>query len=99
LASLFDTAVFSCHCGSKKPEPRIYQQALQQLGLKPDTCLFVGDGGSNEHHGAYAVGMKPVLIRRYLPLQRQQELEQELAGVLTGVIDSLAELGEFLEKH
>ena len=41
LSPLFDVALFSCHCGSKKPEPRIYQQALQQLGLKPESWTLL----------------------------------------------------------
>jgi len=95
MAPLFDTAVFSCHCGSMKPEPDIYQQALKELGLAPQSCLFVGDGGSNEHHGAHAVGMKPVLLRRYLQPERHQQLERELAAVLTASIDSLTELRDW----
>lgn len=95
LASLFDVTVFSCDCGSMKPEPAIYQQALRELGLVPQACLFVGDGGSNEHNGAHEVGMKPVLLRRYLQPQRYQQLEQELAAVLTASIDSVAELRDW----
>jgi putative hydrolase of the HAD superfamily len=95
LASLFDVTVFSCDCGSMKPEPAIYQQALRELGLVPQACLFVGDGGSNEHHGAHEVGMKPVLLRRYLQPHRYQQLEQELAAVLTASIDSVAELRDW----
>jgi putative hydrolase of the HAD superfamily len=95
LAALFDATVFSCHCGSMKPEPAIYQLALRELGLAPQSCLFVGDGGSNEHHGAHAVGMKPVLLRRYLQPPRHQQLEQELAAVLTASIHSLTELRDW----
>jgi putative hydrolase of the HAD superfamily len=95
LASLFDTVVFSCHCGSMKPEPAIYQRALTELALAPHACLFVGDGGSNEHQGAHAVGMKPVLLRRYLQPERRQELERELATVLTASVDSLTELTDW----
>ena len=97
LAPLFDSTVFSCHCGSKKPEPGIYRQALAELGLAPHSCLFIGDGGSNEHLGAHAVGMKPVLLTRHLQPGRGQELEQELAEVLTAVVDSLVELGELID--
>lgn len=95
LASLFDVTVFSCHCGSMKPEPAIYHQALREMGLAPQSCLFVGDGGSNEHHGAHAVGMKPVLLRRHIQPPRHQQLEQELAAVLTASIDSLMELRDW----
>lgn len=92
LAPLFDTTIFSCHCGSMKPDAGIYQEALRELALEPASCLFVGDGGSNEHQGAHALGMKPVLLRRYLRPERRRQLEQELAAVLTARIDSLTEL-------
>lgn len=63
LAPLFDVAVFSCLAGIKKPNPRIYQKATEQLGVEPQTCLYVGDGSSQELTGASQVGMNPVLIR------------------------------------
>jgi len=63
LASLIDTAVFSCSVGLRKPDPRIYQLAAKRLGVRPEQCLFVGDGGSQELSGALRVGMHPVLLR------------------------------------
>lgn len=92
LAGLFDTTIFSCDCGSKKPDSPIYHAALRGLSLEPDSCLFVGDGGSNEHFGAHAVGMKPVLLRRYLQRDEKQRREKELASILTAGIDTLSEL-------
>ena len=49
--------------GLKKPDPRIYELACERLGVTPEKCLFVGDGGSRELSGASAVGMAAVLIR------------------------------------
>jgi len=60
---LFDVAIFSCSVGIKKPDPRIYQLSVNQLGIKPQECLYVGDGSSRELSGAMRVGMDPVLIR------------------------------------
>jgi putative hydrolase of the HAD superfamily len=60
LRSLFDVAVFSCDVGMKKPDPAIYHYTAQQLGLLAQQCVFVGDGGSDEHHGAHASGMIPL---------------------------------------
>ncbi len=54
--------VFSCEVGLKKPDPRIYQLVAKQLAVKPESCLYIGDGSSNELSGATAVGMHPVLI-------------------------------------
>ena len=40
-----------------KPDPRIYQQVLQALGVSPEDTIFVGDGGSNELAGARRAGL------------------------------------------
>jgi len=47
----------------KKPDPRIYKMATDRMGIKPEDCLYVGDGSSHELTGARAVGMQAVLIR------------------------------------
>lgn len=65
LAPLFETVIFSCSVGLKKPDPRIYELAMQRLNVKPEQCLFVGDGGSRELTGALQVGMQAVLIQPY----------------------------------
>ena len=65
LAECFDEVVFSCDCGIAKPDPAIYQLALEKLGVSAGKALFVGDGGSQEHEGARAVGLSPVLMKRY----------------------------------
>jgi putative hydrolase of the HAD superfamily len=63
FAPLFNVTVFSCRVGVKKPDPRIYHLATDQLGVKPADCLYIGDGSSKELTGALQVGMHPVLIR------------------------------------
>lgn len=59
----FDVTIFSCAVGMKKPDPRIYQMAADRLEVKPEDCLYVGDGGSGELTGAQEIGMSPVLLR------------------------------------
>jgi len=63
LAPFVDAAVFSCVAKVRKPDPRIYHQACERLGVGPGRCLYVGDGGSRELSGATRVGMNAVLIR------------------------------------
>ena len=62
FAPLFDATVFSCDVGIRKPNPKIYLEACRRLGVGPEECLFVGDGGSGELTGAAAVGMRAVLL-------------------------------------
>lgn len=63
LAPLVDVALFSSSVGIMKPDPRIYQLVTEQLAVKPESCMYVGDGDSQELRGAAGVGMYPVLIR------------------------------------
>jgi putative hydrolase of the HAD superfamily len=66
LTSRLDTVVFSFEVGVRKPDARIYRYALEALGVLPADTIFVGDGGSDEHNGARAVGMDTVLVTRFL---------------------------------
>ena len=63
FAPLFDVTVFSCVVGIRKPDPRIYHIATGQLGVRPQSCLYIGDGSSQELTGASNVGMHPFLLR------------------------------------
>ena len=56
----FDEAIISYEQGIRKPDPEIYQCMIERLNLKPDECLYVGDGGSRELYGAKEVGMRPL---------------------------------------
>jgi putative hydrolase of the HAD superfamily len=62
FAGAFDAVVFSCSCGYRKPDPRIYELALRKLGVEARDAIFVGDGTNEELAGAEAVGMRAVQI-------------------------------------
>ena len=62
FAGLLDATVFSATAGCMKPEARIYELALGELGISAADALFVGDGANRELEGAERVGMTPVLV-------------------------------------
>jgi putative hydrolase of the HAD superfamily len=64
FAGLFDAEVFSCSCGWRKPDPRIYELACDRLDVQPGDAIFVGDGANDELAGAERVGMRAILIHR-----------------------------------
>lgn len=64
FADLFDSTVFSCSVGLRKPDPRIYRLALDELGVEAEEAVFVGDGANDELAGAERTGMRAVLIHR-----------------------------------
>ena len=62
VAPLLDTTVFSVELGVCKPDAPIYLTACERLGVEPEQCVYVGDGGSRELSGAQAVGMTAVRL-------------------------------------
>lgn len=66
LYKYFDTAILSCKVQMQKPDNEIYQLCLKNLGLRPEECLYVGDGGCGELYGAKTIGMKVLQAMWYL---------------------------------
>lgn len=56
---VWDSIISSKELGTRKPDPKIYHAALQQLGLTPYQAVFVGHKAS-ELEGARAIGMKTI---------------------------------------
>ncbi|MES9872135.1 MAG: HAD-IA family hydrolase [Candidatus Sedimenticola sp. 6PFRAG7] len=91
LAPLFETALFSCECGLKKPEPGIYRLALDNLAINADEALFVGDGNSREHLGASETGIRSLLVTYFLENCGEDDLQRRGAGS-SGTISHIREL-------
>lgn len=61
----FDVAVCSCRVGAAKPDPRIFEYALEQAGASPSQAWFIGDQAEYDTDPAGALGMKTVLVDYY----------------------------------
>lgn len=61
LPPYFDTLTYSFQVGCFKPDPRMFQDALDKLGLPPQECVFVDDTLKNLE-GAAKLGIQAVLI-------------------------------------
>ena len=61
LDELFDDVVDSSEVGMRKPDPRIFQLALERLGVAAQDAVFVDDAAGNVA-GAERVGIRSVLI-------------------------------------
>lgn len=57
LDALIDIAVFSCDCGVVKPDARIYENALKQLGVSPGETIMVGDSFRSDVDGPSKLGI------------------------------------------
>jgi putative hydrolase of the HAD superfamily len=63
FAAAIEAPIFSCLARLKKPDERIYHLACEQLGSKPESCLYIADGEDYELAAAARIGLHPVLIR------------------------------------
>jgi putative hydrolase of the HAD superfamily len=63
LDAAVDAVVLSCELRARKPDPRIYREALQELGAEPTDAIFVDDQTAY-CDGARAVGIDTRLIVR-----------------------------------
>lgn len=64
IDSLFDVRVFSDELQVAKPNPRIFEAAMEQLSLSAGECAFVGDNPHNDIAGAIAAGLFAVQVGR-----------------------------------
>ncbi len=62
LREPFDVVVDSAVVGITKPDPRIFQIALDRLAVSPAETIMVGDSPSADVAGAHAVGLRAALI-------------------------------------
>ncbi len=63
LTPHFDSVVISAEVGIKKPDPRIFDSALEQTRMKPEEVIYVGDT-EDDIIAARAAGLVPILIQR-----------------------------------
>jgi len=62
IRSLFGVLVDSAEVGCTKPTPRIFQHALDALGVSAATATFVGDSLTRDMAGARGVGMRHIWL-------------------------------------
>ena len=63
LAPSLGVAVDSTLVGCKKPDPKIFQAALDPLGAAPEEAVFIGDSMRRDMAGARGLGMRHVWLR------------------------------------
>jgi putative hydrolase of the HAD superfamily len=64
LASFFSSVTISTEAGFAKPDPRIFQTALQKYDCAPDQAWHVGDSLAEDYRAATALGMRGVWLDR-----------------------------------
>lgn len=92
IAPFFDLILTSAACGFRKPNPRIFQQALAHWQISASQAIMVGDRLDTDIGGAKASGLYAIW------LNRRAARPQEISPLPDAEITSLAELPALLDK-
>uniref|UniRef100_A0A0A0LN41 Haloacid dehalogenase-like hydrolase domain-containing protein 3 n=1 Tax=Cucumis sativus TaxID=3659 RepID=A0A0A0LN41_CUCSA len=57
VLDMFDAVIISAEVGYEKPDGEIFEAALDQLGVRSDKAVHVGDDQKADKEGANAVGI------------------------------------------
>ncbi|MBQ6478224.1 MAG: HAD family hydrolase [Erysipelotrichaceae bacterium] len=91
IEDYFDTILVSGDLGIHKPDVKIFEYAAEQLGVRCEECLMVGDVFSSDILGAIKAGMLPVWIL--------EDTERPALDYHGYRIEKLDQLFEILEKE
>lgn len=91
LVDLLDHVLSVEGAGVYKPDPRVYQLAVDQLGVPPQEIAFISSNGWDAWAGS-AFGMRAIWCNR------QSQIRERLPGVPDREIRSLAELPALLRR-
>jgi FMN phosphatase YigB (HAD superfamily) len=64
VAERFEAIVHSAGVGASKPDPRLFEAALDAIGVTPEVVLHVGDDPVNDVQGAGSAGIRGILLDR-----------------------------------
>lgn len=62
LHEYFDPVVISGDHKYRKPDPRLFEKALEHMKLKPAQVIYVGNDMYRDIHGANRAGMKTIYV-------------------------------------
>lgn len=77
LFPYFDAPYLSYEQGVQKPDVTIFKRCMDELAVKPEECLYVGDGGSFELETAEKLGMHALQAVWYLPQEKREFVQLE----------------------
>ena len=79
VLDFFEVLSISCEVGYMKPHPRIFEHALETMGLRPEEAVMVGDSLRADVAGAKALGMTAVWKRNHPSKRRDPERDMATA--------------------
>ena len=100
ISHFLQGAISSAGVGVSKPDPRMFQAALDQAGVKANHCVHIGDHLEDDINGANDVGMHSIWVNlnnaqtvdddsrpRYV-VTHLSEVESAVSAIEAGVVNN-----------
>jgi HAD superfamily hydrolase (TIGR01509 family) len=97
LKRFFDGFAFSDEVGYAKPHRRMFETAAEQMGVRLDEIVHIGDRDHNDVKGPHALGMKAILFTATRPHDRERTTADAICERhqdLPAIVDRLAALAK-----
>jgi len=78
ISQFFNVIMVSDAVGWRKPNTKIFEEALKRLGTRAEETVYVGDSPQEDIEGAKAVGMKTIFVpSQFYSLENLKESQQK----------------------
>jgi putative hydrolase of the HAD superfamily len=81
LDRLIDALIVSEEAGVSKPDPAIFEMALDRLGCTADEAVMIGDSWSADVVGARAAGIRAIWFNRHGAVPPDSERTRQIAAL------------------
>ena len=96
LEDFFESMVISGDSGFRKPDPRIFFTALDNMGLRSDEVIYIGNDMFRDIYGASRIGIKTVFFKSN---QGEHGFSGKEPDYIVYRFDEIPQAVEFLERH
>ncbi len=77
LRKYFDFVITSAKFGIKKPDPKIFKEALDHFGISPEEAVYIGDDLINDIYGAKSLGLRAIQMEKGFEFPTQSNVTIE----------------------
>ena len=90
LIDYFDPIIISCEVGCNKPDPAIFNLALQTAAVDARNCIYIGDNYYDDALGSQKVGMPALIINRFGSLGTEEIKDCPIISDISEIFNFLA---------
>jgi len=90
LIDYFDHIIISCEVDCSKPDPAIFNLALQTAAVSARNCLYIGDNYYDDALGSRKVGVPALIINRFGSLGVEEIIDCPVINDISEVLHFLS---------